>query len=123
MTRRGNQIRRANAAALLWEQIHRIWGDRHLPLFMGTEEWKQEERRVHPRVPCFFLVDYATRDCFYRDFVRNISAGGLFVESRKLPIGPEVTMVLCLSDPGKPVKITGQVAWIDRDGIGVRFRP
>jgi hypothetical protein len=123
MTARIYQSRHLYVSALLWEQINRMWGNEQFPLFRGANDWRYEERRVHPRMACNFLVDYAVQDCFYRDFVRNVSLGGAFVESCKLPIGPEMTMVFSLSDADKPVKILGQVAWVDRDGIGVRFKP
>lgn len=100
-----------------------MWEDQRLPLFMRAADWEQEERRVNPRIPCFLLVDYATQGRAYRDFVKNISIGGAFIESLKLPTGPEITLVLSCFEGQKPLKIAGQVAWVAPEGIGVKFKP
>ena len=122
MAERMNQTRQVYVAALLWEQINRMWEDKQLPLFMRADDWKHEERRVHPRIPCLLLVDYATQYCVYRDFIKNVSVGGAFIESSRLPIGPEITLTFSLFDAVKPLKITGQVVRLGPEGIGVRFR-
>lgn len=69
------------------------------------------------------LVDYAMEDCVYRDFIRDISVGGAFIESPKLPTGPEITMVFSFLGDNNPIKTTGRVAWIGEQGIGVKFEP
>lgn len=109
-------------AALLWDQINRMCGEEQLSLFLRPTDWKEEEKRVHPRVPCSVIVDYATYDQAYRDVIRNISVGGAFIESGELPLGPELTMVFSLNDDEASIKLRGEVAWVSQRGIGVKFR-
>jgi hypothetical protein len=109
-------------AALLWDQISRMCGEKQLSLFMRPTGWKGEEKRVNPRVPCSIFVDYATQDQAYRDVIRNISVGGAFIESCELPLGPEITMIFCLHDDEDSIKLTAEVAWISQRGIGVKFK-
>jgi Tfp pilus assembly protein PilZ len=104
------------------------------------------EKRKSYRKPCYFYTDYAYRGKVYRDFIKNISTGGAFIESsHTIPLGQEV--VLTYSEPVSvlpvktspvgqeilvsftepvsvsPVKKTGRVAWVGPGGFGVKFRP
>ena len=121
MKRSSDQSRQVFTMALLWEQINRIYRDKELPLFMRSDDWSREENRAHPRLPCLLLVDYAVQDCVYRDFIKDMSAGGAFIESHKLPTGPEIIMVLSPFGDGNPIKMAGRVVWIGEQGIGVKF--
>ena len=109
-------------AALLWDQINRMCGEKQLPLFLRPTGWNDEEERVHPRVPCSILVDYVTQEQSCKDVIRNISVGGVFIESSDLHLGPEITMVFSILDDEQPIKVTGEVAWIGHRGIGVKFK-
>jgi hypothetical protein len=109
-------------AALLWDQINRMCGEKQLSLFMRPTGWEDEEKRVHPRVSCSLPVDYATQDQAYRDVIRNISVGGAFIESRELHLGPEITVVFSLHDDEASFKLRTEVAWICKQGIGLKFK-
>ncbi len=86
--------------------------------------WLCADRRLYPRKPCFLLVDFAVQGCAYRAFVRNISADGAFIEShRPVPAGPEVSLVISFLEDRRPVKLTGDIAWVGEQGIGIRFNP
>jgi hypothetical protein len=109
-------------AALLWDQINRMCGEKQLSLFLRPTGWKDEEERVHPRVPCSILVDYATQDQAYRDVIGNISVGGAFIKCCELHLGPEITRVFSIHDDEPSIKLTGEVAWVSQRGIGVKFK-
>jgi Tfp pilus assembly protein PilZ len=65
-------------------------------------------------------VDFVIEDRVYRDFVRNISDGGVFIDTRgAFFVGQEVS--LALPFPVSLKRITGKVAWVGPDGIGVKF--
>jgi Tfp pilus assembly protein PilZ len=86
-------------------------------------EWKPEEQRKYPRKPYFREVDYATNNQVFRDFIQNLSAGGMFIETRELfCVGQEITLVFSLPDCGKPVKIRGEIVRHGPQGIGVAFK-
>ncbi len=86
-------------------------------------EWNPEEQRKYPRKPYFMNVDYATNDQVFRDFIQNLSDGGVFIETRKLfCVGKEITLVFPLPGCRKPVKIKGEIVRSGFHGIGVRFK-
>lgn len=89
------------------------------------EKFKQrleEERRKHARKPFFMAVDYVTKDRTYKDFIQNISTGGVFIETRMpLYAGQKLAMSFPLPNCKKHVKITGKIVRTNVQGIGVKF--
>lgn len=86
-------------------------------------EWKPEEQRKYFRRSYFRDVDYATNDQVFRDFIQNLSAGGMFIETRQsFCVGQEITLVFALPACGKPVRIRGEIVRSGPQGIGVRFK-
>ena len=94
---------------------------------------KQPEQRKHFRKSVRHSTFFATRDHLYEGFVRNISLGGLFLESvDTLAPGDIVTLAVpCdTNDQGiklKPpyndedLKMRCEVMWRDPQGFGLRF--
>lgn len=81
------------------------------------------ESREFPRRPAVQRVGYTIGDRFYLDNMRDISVGGMFIETPlALQIGQEVTVSIPFSDGRPPVQVRGEVVRIARDGIGIRFR-
>jgi len=69
------------------------------------------------------VVDYSTEDHVYKDFIRNISAGGVFIETRMpFTVGKEVSLTFPLPDSQKHIKIIGEVARTTPHGVGVKFK-
>jgi len=80
-------------------------------------------KRKHTRVPLRTVVDYAAHGQAYRDFIHNISAGGMFIETTMpISIGQELSLTFELPNYNVPIKITGDVVRISPQGIGVRFQ-
>lgn len=84
------------------------------------------ERRVHPRLHLSVVVDFASANNFYSGTTRDISAGGLFIESDvALQVGARITVDLQLLKT--KVKAESEVVWVLIDdggktvGMGVRF--
>jgi Tfp pilus assembly protein PilZ len=84
--------------------------------------WQYAERRQHPRRPCFIATDFAIQDRVFRDFVRNISPDGVFIETlTPLLNGAEITIVFSLPNYGGSFKTAGNIVWTSLQGIGVGF--
>lgn len=109
--------------------------DRLLEIIMGMPEEEKQKllkdlegkvlggRRRHPRKPFFMVVDYATQDRAYKDFIQNISAGGVFIETEMpFSVGQEISLTFPLPNYQKYVKINGEVVWTSPRGIGVTFK-
>jgi len=84
---------------------------------------KKEERRKHPRKPCFVAVEGATWDSAFEGFIKNISAGGVFFETpNAFAVGEEITLTVLFPGHEKPVKIVGEIVWNAPQGLGVEFK-
>jgi len=88
----------------------------------NSEKQQKEEKRTYIRKPFFMSVDYSTRDRVYRDFIKDISTGGVFIETlRPLPVGQEISMAFSFPNHRQNVKISGDVVRMNPKGIGVSF--
>ena len=86
-------------------------------------------QRKTPRTSTIIQVDYHTADSFFRDFVDNISTGGMFIATPK-PFEPGTQLRLEFLLPGcdYPIRVNGEVTWSrsvssegQRRGMGVKF--
>ena len=68
------------------------------------------EKRQHNRATISAVVNLSSEDNFYAGAARDISVGGLYVETQTgLPIGTEVTALLKL--PSKVLSLRAAVVW------------
>ena len=80
------------------------------------------ERRQHSRKTCSLDIDCATWKGLFDGTVKNISLGGMFVETDTvLSPGQEITANLSVPNHSKPIRITGKTMWNPRRGVGVQF--
>lgn len=81
------------------------------------------EKREHPRQHASIYVFSSTSINSFRDFTRNISAGGLFIDTSThfLLLNTDLSMRFSLPGTGFPTNIIGKIVRIDRNGIGVKF--
>ena len=83
---------------------------------------KYQERRKHPRKSTFIHVDCSGNKCAFTDFIQNLSAGGLYIDTQ-LPffVGQELSMTFSVANGEAPIKIAGKIIRVDSRGIGVKF--
>jgi uncharacterized protein (TIGR02266 family) len=86
-------------------------------------------QRKTPRTSTVIQVDYHTADSFFRDFVDNVSTGGMFIATPK-PLEPGTQLRLEFLLPGfnYPIRVKAEVMWNrdkssvnQRRGMGVKF--
>ena len=99
-----------------------------LSLFQDTrllsllEDSRQSDQREHSRKSCSTPVTFATRDRVFKDFIKNISGGGVFIETPEtFFVGQEITLIFSSPSSQGPIKITGKVVWRVPKGVGVKF--
>jgi len=92
-----------------------------------------QERRKELRAPAKLKVGYSTPKEFLKDYMFNLSLGGLFIETRDpLCIGERVQILLFLPDKEKDLEVTGEVIWVREEeeltsqgrlpaGMGLQF--
>ena len=89
------------------------------------------ERRRTRRVPVQIQIQYKTADGFFQDYVRNLSLGGIFIEtSNPLPMNTKLKVEFCLPEMSEPITADGVVVHTLRvgttrnpsvSGMGIRF--
>lgn len=81
------------------------------------------EKRTYPRIPILLHVTVSDGNRFLKEFVRDVSPGGLMIESsQRHEAGALLDMVI---DTHVPVKTKGTVAWVLKKEhtykLGVQF--
>ncbi len=82
----------------------------------------REEKRVSQRIPSSAVVTYAVRGKAYEDFLIDISAGGLFIETNAIfSVGQQISLTFPLPGYQSYIKVTGIVVRTTGRGVGVMF--
>jgi uncharacterized protein (TIGR02266 family) len=119
-----NQSNHSHVLARLIELIKDIPEEDQRTLLKELEEKYNKGRRRQERKPFFMVVDYSTKDRVYKDYIQNISAGGVFIETQMpFSVGQEVSLSFPLPNYLKYIKILGEVVRTCPQGIGLRFKP
>ena len=75
------------------------------------------------RINCLISVDYSDSDRFFKDYIQDISPGGVFIKTREaFSVGEEIVLSLSLSDDENAFRIPAKVVRTSAEGIGVKFK-
>jgi hypothetical protein len=89
------------------------------------EEWqtcKQKEKRKYPRKRISIYAVCSGADSYFRDYIQNIGAGGIFIQTQSpLFINQELTTTFFLPASKAPIKAKGKVVRTDSNGIAIEF--
>ncbi|MFO7559046.1 MAG: PilZ domain-containing protein [Desulfobacterales bacterium] len=103
--------------------IKSISREKQLRLLELLKQWNENGERTHPRKPCLITVDYSSQDRFFRDFIQNISAGGIFIETRELfGEGADIGLTFSIPNSQIPFRIEGEVVRATSRGVAVKFK-
>ena len=79
-------------------------------------------RRQYPRYAAVFSTKYAVKEGMFRDLIRDIGAGGVFVSTRRKIIqGRSINIQFPIFAFGKWLSIMGTVVRCDDRGFAVMF--
>ena len=82
----------------------------------------KSDQRQYPRKTAFIIAEYTVLEGTFRDIVRNVGAGGLFIRTdRKIAVGQPVTVNFPLFDFDNIIQSVGRVVRRDPDGFAVTF--
>ena len=85
-------------------------------------EIRSKDRRKHSRRACLVPVDYSVQDRQFKGYILDINAHGAFIETNDYFFsGQEIIMTYSVSHYQKPIRVTGEIVWSSRNGIGVKF--
>lgn len=83
---------------------------------------KTPNRHEYPRRTSFIIAKYIVKEGSYRDVIKNIGAGGLFVKtSRKIALEQSIALEFPLFQFDNLIQVTGKVIRRDPDGFAVEF--
>jgi Tfp pilus assembly protein PilZ len=105
------------------DKIKGLPEDKLQQLLKYLDEEQVPEKRRYGRKDFIRVVDYTVGDRYYRDFIQDMSEGGLFINtSNKFSEGQDIIMTFVSPDYQKPFKMHGEIIRIHSDGIGVKFK-
>ena len=82
------------------------------------------DQRAHDRKECIISTDFVINERAHRNFVKDISEGGVFIET-SAPTGADVgdKMVQSFSMLNEQIlfKFSGEIVRVDKKGLGVKF--
>lgn len=120
-----NEFNRNEVRAFIFEIIDKMSDKEMRQLLNDLEKWQKSrnEKRKYPRKSTLMDITYSSdQRRIFEDFVRNISASGLFIETNLISeLGQKLTMTFSHPDTGDPIKVLGKIIRVDSGGIGVKF--
>ncbi len=111
----------------LMELISKMPRDEQIVLLDKLENYQLDKSkyrtRKYERSHLVISVDYEALNEALRDYIRDISSSGVFMESREtFTIGEEIVLSINFSDSGNPFKIPAEVVRTTSDGVGLKFK-
>ncbi|UCD32880.1 MAG: PilZ domain-containing protein [Desulfobacterales bacterium] len=92
------------------------------PLPIDKHEPKFSEKRVYLRKNASIYGIFETKKSNFRDFTKNVSAGGILIEPETtLSFHEDLFITFFHSSFNYPVRTNGKVVRVDPDGVGVKF--
>jgi len=84
---------------------------------------KKAEMRQHQRYDCHIKVEFDISDWSYEGVIKNISLGGVYIETHHpVTVGSEIMLGLTSLDDWRHCTIKGTVVRRDAKGVGVAFQ-
>ena len=94
-------------------------------LLKGLEKWQQSklrDKREHNREHTSIYAFFEGNGLSFRDFIKNLSTGGLYIETGiPLSVTKELFISFLHPDSKRLIKVKGKIVRVDSKGIGVEF--
>ncbi|MCK5545307.1 MAG: PilZ domain-containing protein [Desulfobulbaceae bacterium] len=111
-----------NRADQIIELFRELPRDQQEPLIKELRTILLAEQRKYARKEYTSAVTYTVENHVYNDFIRNISAGGLFVSTEHpMTVGRELILIFPVPGQKADIKISGTIVRVSQDGFGVEF--
>ena len=90
--------------------------------FDDQQKSKPKDKRKYYRKPISVYAICETNNRNFRDFTKNISLGGAFIETKtNLSLDDGLFMTLFHTSFEAPVRTSGKIVRVDSKGVGVKF--
>lgn len=106
----------------LLEMFDRMTEEQQQIYLRHLEKLQANWKRHHPRQRCQIDVDYDTQDGSFKNTIKNISLGGVYIETQEpFTLGQQIELYLTSPINQISCMVTGQVVRRDKNGIGIEF--
>ena len=109
MENNDNELGKNEVRAFIFEIIDDMSDTEMRQLLKDLEKWRKSknEKRKYPRKSTLINITYSSdQRRIFEDFVQNISAGGLYIETNLLTgLGQKLTMTFSHPDSGDPISV------------------
>ncbi len=79
--------------------------------------------RKYAQKPWVVIIDSESGGGSSKDFIKDISGGGMFIETRKsFSVGHDISLTFQLPSNRKRYKVVGEIIRSETTGIGVKFK-
>ena len=120
-----NELGRNEVRAFIFEIINDMSDTEMRQLLKDLEKRQKSknEKRKYTRRSTLIDITYSSdQRRIFEDFVRNISASGLYIETNLVSeLDQKLTMTFSHPGSGDPIKVLGKIIRVDSGGIGVKF--
>jgi Tfp pilus assembly protein PilZ len=89
---------------------------------MNQDRNKGNDQRRHPRQASFIIVEYTVKEGKFRDIMKNVGAGGMFINTqRSIAVDQPILLEFPLFDFDHTIQASGRVARRSNSGFAVSF--
>ena len=82
----------------------------------------EPNRHQYPRSPAYIIATYTVVEGTFRDVIKNIGAGGLFIRTdRRIAVGQPISVEFPLFEFEDILKVTGRIVRKEHRGFAVTF--
>ncbi len=86
------------------------------------DDLRARDAREHSRKSCSIEVTYTTQNQVFTDYIKNISTGGVYIDTpAAFAAGEQITLTFASPNREEPIRLTGEIVWNLPEGLGVRF--
>jgi Tfp pilus assembly protein PilZ len=118
-----NKSEEVNITSRLLNLILDMPIDKKLEILKFIDKWESKGVRRHNRKPLLIPIEYTAKHLAFRDVIKNISASGVFIETRMpFTVGQDIKMMFRLPRSRKLIQAVGEIVRSDSHGIGVKFK-
>jgi hypothetical protein len=90
--------------------------------FYDKQQSKPKDKRKYSRKPISIYAICETNDLNFRDFTKDVSPEGAFIETKtNLSLDEDLFMILFHTSFETPVRTGGKIVRVDPKGVGVKF--
>lgn len=122
---RGEILQRHVLIARLFVLIRQMDKEKLLERLKAFDHPEFHWSRAFHRMDCHLLVDFTVGGKAYRGYLRDISAGGIFiVTSDKFEIDQEAVLCFSMDESKEAIafKLTGRIKRLYNDGIAIEYQ-